>query len=88
MTDIHVPAIGMMSTLYYCPNRFINNIPRILAEVYNIEDANKYDPAINWAGTGFKSYSCSQNVIMLLFLDHELDQIERKRSSNPILPLC
>ncbi|MGE4169853.1 MAG: hypothetical protein AB7F28_03950 [Candidatus Margulisiibacteriota bacterium] len=76
MTDIHIPLIGTMSTLFYCPNKFIHNIPKILAEVHNVEDARKYDPKINWAGTGFTSHSCSQNVIMLLFSDHEIDQIE------------
>lgn len=76
MTDIHIPAVGTMSTLYYCPNQFIKNIPPIFAEVYNINNAKNYDSTVNWAGTGFTSHSCSQNVIMLVFSDNGIDQIE------------
>lgn len=76
LTDIHIPFIGTMGTLHYCPEPLLDTPPRILAEMYNIENAKDYDPKVNWAGNGFTSSSCINNVIMLLFKDSEIDLIE------------
>jgi hypothetical protein len=76
LTDIHIPFTGTMGTFDYCPDSLIDNPPVILAEVYNIEDAENYDPSVNCSGTGFRSNSSEHNVMMLLFKDSEIDKIE------------
>lgn len=75
-TDIHIPYHGTMSTFSYCPNEFLSEPPILYAENYNIKNADAYDPSINWAGTSFTSHSSEHNVLMFLFDDNKLEEIQ------------